>query len=135
MLLGLMPMTPLNRSGCSAIFPLLAYAISPKTKGDEDKLATALHRLLDEAGVPAAVRNLDSWLLLAVAGLLGATLSSALSSLVGSARILQAMGEHRVLPRGEWLSFLTDKGEPRHAMMVTGGIVGATLSRYKAATQ
>ncbi|MBT8478436.1 MAG: amino acid permease, partial [Gemmatimonadetes bacterium] len=62
-----------------------------------------------------------------LAGLLGATLSSALSSLVGSARILQAMGDHRVLPNSDWLSYLSDKGEPRHAMMVTGAIVGGSL--------
>jgi amino acid transporter len=62
-----------------------------------------------------------------LAGLLGATLSSALSSLVGSARILQAMGDHRVLPKGSWLAHLTDKGEPRHAMMVTGAIVASAL--------
>jgi amino acid transporter len=62
-----------------------------------------------------------------LAGLLGATFSSALASLVGSARILQAMGEHRVLPNGRWLEALTEKGEPRHAMTVTGGIILATL--------
>jgi len=62
-----------------------------------------------------------------LAGLLGATFSSALASLVGSARILQAMGEHRVIPRGAWLAALTDRSEPRHAMTVTGGIVLLTL--------
>jgi len=62
-----------------------------------------------------------------LAGLLGATFSSALSSLVGSARILQAMSEHRILPRSSWLSQLTDKGEPRHAMAVTGLVVFASL--------
>jgi hypothetical protein len=62
-----------------------------------------------------------------LAGLLGATFSSALSSLVGSARILQAMGDHRVLPQSGWLAYLTEKGEPRHAMMVTGAIVASAL--------
>ncbi len=62
-----------------------------------------------------------------LAGLVGATFSSALASMVGSARILQAMGEHRVLPNGAWLSHLTDKNEPRRAMLVTGALVGAAL--------
>ena len=62
-----------------------------------------------------------------LAGLLGATLSSALSSLVGSARILQAMGDHRVLPKSGWLAYLSPKGEPHHAMMVTGALVGTSL--------
>jgi amino acid transporter len=62
-----------------------------------------------------------------LAGLLGATFSSALASLVGSARILMAMGEHRVIPGGEWLGQQTEKGEPRHAMLVTGVFLFLTL--------
>ncbi|MFW6193750.1 MAG: Na-K-Cl cotransporter, partial [Gemmatimonadota bacterium] len=58
-----------------------------------------------------------------LAGLLGATFSSALASLVGSARILMAMGEHRVLPGGEWLERRTEAGEPRNAMLVTGVVL------------
>jgi amino acid transporter len=68
-----------------------------------------------------------AWAPAVLAGLLGATFSSALASLVGSARILQAMGEHRVLPRGAWLEAMTEKGEPRHAMRVTGAIVLVAL--------
>ncbi|MDX1661644.1 MAG: amino acid permease [Gemmatimonadota bacterium] len=62
-----------------------------------------------------------------IAGLIGATFSSALASMVGSARILQAMGEHRVVPFPDWLARLTDEGEPRNAMIVTGAIVFATI--------
>lgn len=62
-----------------------------------------------------------------LAGLLGATFSSALASLVGAPRVLQALGEHAILPRGEWLSHRTRKGEPRHALYVTAGIVVAAL--------
>ncbi len=58
-----------------------------------------------------------------LAGLLGATFSSGLASLVGSSRILMAMGEHRVLPGGEWLGRRTKAGEPRNAMLVTGVIL------------
>ncbi|MFU8802431.1 MAG: amino acid permease [Bradymonadaceae bacterium] len=62
-----------------------------------------------------------------LAGLLGATFSSALASFVGAPRILQALGEHNVLPKGEWLSKRTARGEPRNAMMVTAAIVFAAL--------
>ncbi len=61
-----------------------------------------------------------------LAGLLGATFSSALSSLVGAPRILAALAHDRILPRGEWLG-QTQGGEPRRAMLVTGGIVLAGL--------
>ena len=62
-----------------------------------------------------------------LAGLLGATFSSALASMVGAGRILQAMGAHRVVPVSDWLAARTGKGEPRHAMMVTGAIIFASL--------
>ncbi|MDX1689795.1 MAG: amino acid permease [Acidimicrobiia bacterium] len=62
-----------------------------------------------------------------VAGLLGATFSSALASVVGSARILMAMGEHGVLPAGRWLSRRTQKGEPRNALLVTTAIIVASI--------
>jgi len=62
-----------------------------------------------------------------IAGLIGATFSSALASMVGSARILQAMGEHRVVPFADWHGRLTGEGEPRNAMLVTGAVVLATI--------
>ncbi|MGI8576161.1 MAG: amino acid permease [Egibacteraceae bacterium] len=62
-----------------------------------------------------------------VAGLLGATFSSALASVVGAARILMAMGEHGVLPYGRWLGRRTEKGEPRNALLVTTVIILATI--------
>lgn len=62
-----------------------------------------------------------------LAGLLGATFSSALSSLVGAPRILQALGEHRILPAGKWLSTRTKKGEPRNALYLSGALVLAAL--------
>ncbi|MBT8396713.1 MAG: amino acid permease, partial [Gemmatimonadetes bacterium] len=62
------------------------------------------------------------WGPIVVAGLLGATFSSALTSLVGAPRILAALGKDRILPGGEWLG-KTSKGEPRRAMLITGAIV------------
>ncbi len=60
---------------------------------------------------------------LVIAGILGATFSSALASLVGSSRILFAMGEHRVLPYGVFLAGQSANGQPRNAMIVTGIII------------
>ena len=62
-----------------------------------------------------------------LAGLLGATFSSALSSLVGAPRILQALADHRIIPGSSWLAARTAKGEPRNAMLLTGAIVVAAL--------
>ncbi len=62
-----------------------------------------------------------------VAGLLGATFSSALASVVGAARILMAMGEHGVLPYGTWLGRRTPRGEPRNALLVTTALIVATI--------
>ncbi len=58
-----------------------------------------------------------------VAGLLGATFSSGLSSLVGAPRILQALSEHRIIFGKRYLAQKTAKGEPRNALMLTGVIV------------
>ncbi len=67
------------------------------------------------------------WPPVAVAGLLGATLSSGLASLVGAPRILFALGEHGVLPRSAWFARSTRRGEPRNAMLFTGAIVLLTI--------
>ena len=60
---------------------------------------------------------------LVIAGVLGATFSSALASMVGSSRILYAMGDHGVLPASKWLGYTDKTGQPRNAMLVTGAMV------------
>jgi elongation factor G len=40
--------TPVTIAGLEAAVPVLTIAIAPRSKGDEDKLMTALHRLQDE---------------------------------------------------------------------------------------
>jgi solute carrier family 12 (sodium/potassium/chloride transporter), member 2 len=67
------------------------------------------------------------WSPAVLAGLLGATFSSALASIVGAPRILQALGDHRIFPGGEFFSKLANNGEPRNAILLTGGIVIVTL--------
>ena len=58
-----------------------------------------------------------------LAGLLGATLSSALGSFVGAPRILLALGEKNIIPKSRKLSKTSKRGEPINAMLVTAVIV------------
>ena len=97
------------------IYLALAYWLARSATPEE--LTSNYTVMMDKAAWGPAV----------LAGLLGATFSSALASLVGSARILQAMGEHRVLPKATWLGRLTEKAEPRNAMMVTGALILGSL--------
>jgi hypothetical protein len=97
------------------IYLLLAVWLARSATTEE--LVSNYTVMIDKAYWPEAV----------VAGLLGATFSSALASVVGSARILMAMGEHGVLPFGGWLSRRTAGGEPRNALLVTIGIIAATI--------
>ena len=62
-----------------------------------------------------------------VAGLLGATLSSALSSLVGAPRILVALVNDGVVPNVASVARPAANGEPRRAMIASGVIVLAAL--------
>lgn len=55
-----------------------------------------------------------------LAGLLGATFSSALGSLLAAPRVMQALGVHGVLPYGHIIAQETEDGEPRQAMLATG---------------
>ncbi len=64
---------------------------------------------------------------LVIAGVLGATFSSALASIIGSSRILFAMGQHRVIPKGQWIEYQDSAGQPRNAMIVTGILIFATM--------
>ncbi len=67
------------------------------------------------------------WPPIVLAGLLGATFSSALAGSVGGPRILMAMGEHQLLPGHRWLAKLSPDGEPRNAILVTGILTLAGL--------
>ncbi|NGP89184.1 amino acid permease [Fodinibius halophilus] len=67
------------------------------------------------------------WAPAVLGGLLGATFSSALASIVGAPRILQALGHHRIFPGGDRFSELAENGEPRNAILLTGGLVLVTL--------
>jgi len=97
------------------IYVVLAIWLARSATPEE--LTNSYYVMMEKAYWPSAV----------LAGLLGATFSSALASLVGSGRILQAMGAHQVVPASNWLAHRAPNGEPRHAMMVTGGLVFTSL--------
>lgn len=63
--------------------------------------------------------DLALWPPVVIAGLLGATFSSALASAVGGPRILLAMAEHKSMPASDWLAKTSNSGEPRNAVLVT----------------
>ncbi len=98
-----------------AVYLGLAYWASLVATPDE--LVQNLTIMVDRAAYGPAI----------LVGILAATFSAALNSLVGAPRVLQAMAKHGVLPRGEFLGGETAAGEPRPAMYVTGGIGLLTL--------
>ncbi|MFN2138006.1 MAG: amino acid permease [Candidatus Promineifilaceae bacterium] len=53
-------------------------------------------------------------------GMLGATFSSALGSIVAAPRVMQALGNKHVLPKADFLAAEAPNGEPRNAALVTG---------------
>lgn len=69
----------------------------------------------------------SAWGPAVLGGLLGATFSSALASVVGAPRILQALGEADLLPRSAWFAARTRGGEPRNALILTAAIALAAI--------
>ena len=97
------------------IYMLLAYWLA--RTASEEELLSNYNIIIDKAFSGPLV----------IAGILGATFSSALASIVGSSRILFAMGEHRVLPYSKFLSGQSANGQPRNAMIVTGIMIFVTM--------
>ncbi len=93
------------------IYMALAYWIARTASVEE--LLENYNIMIDKSFFPPLV----------IAGVLGATFSSALASMVGSSRILYAMGTHNVIPASNWLGQTNSTGQPRNAMMVTGAMV------------
>ncbi len=92
---------------------------------------------MTRAGSPAELLNnytlaIDRalWPPLVIAGLLGATASSALAGLVDGPRILQAMAQNKVVPYSDRVAKLSPDGNPRAAILVTSALaVGIVMMR------
>ena len=97
------------------IYILLAFWIS--RSATEAELLNNYYIMVEKAYVGPII----------IAGILGATFSSALASIIGSSRILFAMGEHKVLPYSKFLAGQSNNGQPRNAMLVTGILIFLTL--------
>jgi amino acid transporter len=67
------------------------------------------------------------WRWAVIAGIMGATLSSALGSLVGAPRILMALAQDRLVPFPKTLAAKSAEGEPRSALLVTALLVEVSL--------
>ncbi|GAB5398800.1 MAG: amino acid permease [Aureisphaera sp.] len=97
------------------IYMLLAFWLA--RSASEQELVSNYNIIVEKAYVGPLI----------IAGILGATFSSALASLVGSSRILFAMGQHQVLPKSKFLAGQSANGQPRNAMIVTGILIFATM--------
>ena len=97
------------------IYMVLAFWIA--RSATEEELISNYNVIIDKAYFGPLV----------IAGILGATFSSALASIVGSSRILFAMGQHKVLPYSNFLSGQSANGQPRNAMIVTGIMIFLTM--------
>ncbi len=71
------------------------------------------------------------WGPMVLMGILAATFSSALGSIIGAPRILQALSEQRTVPLYQVFSKKTRNNEPRNAIVFTGGIVAIALPTRK----
>ncbi len=62
-----------------------------------------------------------------IAGIMGATLSSALGSMLGAPRILQALAEQKTVPFSRIFAAKTKGNEPRNAIIFTGILIELAL--------
>jgi len=67
------------------------------------------------------------WKWLVVAGIMGATISSAISMFVSSPRTLLALGKHSVVPLSSHFSHTNSRGEPSTAILFTALLALLTL--------
>ena len=94
------------------IYLLVAYGYSLIANNETLKNNSTV--MVDSAKWPWAV----------TIGIMGGTLSSALSSLIAAPRILMAMGQDRLIPLSRFLAIRSRKrGEPQLALVFTGGLV------------
>jgi len=90
------------------VYIILAYALSVVASPEE--LRSNQMIMVDKA----------LWSPLVVIGILAATFSSALGSLIGAPRILQALAEHKTIIFHNFFDKKSETGEPRNAIIFTG---------------
>ncbi len=71
--------------------------------------------------------KIAGWEWLIIAGVMGATLSSALGSILGAPRVLMALGQDRVVPLSGFWERRSRNGEPRFALIFTAVIVEISI--------
>lgn len=98
-----------------AIYIGLAYLLSRVATADE--LRSNQMIMVDKAFWGPAV----------IAGIMGATISSALGSMLGAPRILQALAEQKTVPAYRFFAEKSKSNEPRNAIIFTGIIIEIAL--------
>jgi len=71
--------------------------------------------------------DISRWRLIILAAIFGATLSSALGSIVGGPRTLMALGQDKVLPFYKTFAQKSKKGDPRYSILFTAIIIEVSL--------
>jgi len=69
-----------------------------------------------------------SWGPIVIAGVLAATFSSALGSMVGAPRVLFALSEHKTVPFHRFFSRKASNSEPRNAIVFTSSIIVVAIT-------
>jgi len=73
------------------------------------------------------MRDLAKWEWIIIAGIMGATISSALGSILGAPRVLMALGQDRAVPLSAVWEKRSKNGEPRYALLFTALIVETSI--------
>ncbi len=73
------------------------------------------------------MKELAEWEWMIIAGIMGATISSALGSILGAPRVLMALGQDRVVPLSGLWEKRSNNGEPRFALIFTAVIVEVSI--------
>jgi len=82
----------------------------------------------DLVGNTSIIMDLARWRFLVIAGIMGATLSSALTMFVASPRTLLALSKHRTIPLSHSFNYLNSSGEPAPAILFTALLALLTIS-------